>query len=102
MAASQFTDAALRGYLDAGHSQADAARHFGVSEAAIHQRMKRMRRLTSHVIALEKAGAVVDEKLNATARLEHVQRVIDAFAEIHRRTPLQDGEPAELSLAANE
>jgi 7-keto-8-aminopelargonate synthetase-like enzyme len=30
---------------------------------------------------------------------EDVQRVIDAFAEIHRRTPLQDGEPAELSLA---
>ena len=77
MAASQFTDAALRGYLDAGHSQADAARHFGVSEPAIHQRMKRMRRLTSRVIALEKAGAVVDEKLSATARLERVQRVID-------------------------
>jgi transposase len=52
MAASHFTDAALRAHLDAGHSQADAARHFGVSEAAIHQRLKRMRRLTSQVIAL--------------------------------------------------
>jgi hypothetical protein len=61
----------------AGHSQADAARHFGVSEAAIHQRLKRLRQLTSRVVALEKAGDVVAEKLTASARLERVQRVID-------------------------
>ena len=30
MSASHFTDAALHAHLDAGHSQADAARHFGV------------------------------------------------------------------------
>jgi transposase len=77
MAASNFTDAALRAHLDAGHSQADAARHFGVSEPAIHQRLRRMRRLTSQVVALERANDIVDEKLSATARLERVQRVID-------------------------
>lgn len=36
-----------------------------------------MRTLTSHVVALEKAGQVVEEKLSATARLERVQQVID-------------------------
>jgi hypothetical protein len=77
MARTRVLEADLRSYLDAGHSQADAARHFGVSEPAIHQRLKRMRRLTSQVVALEKAGAVVDEQLTATARLERVQRVID-------------------------
>jgi hypothetical protein len=77
MAPQKFTDDALRAHLDAGHSQADAARHFGVTEAAIHQRLKRMRALTSQVVALEKAGQVVEEKLSATARLERVQRVID-------------------------
>lgn len=77
MAAAKFTDVDLRTYLDAGHSQADAARQFGVSEAAIHQRLKRHRRLTSQVVALEKAGQVVEEKLSATARLERVQQVID-------------------------
>jgi predicted DNA-binding protein YlxM (UPF0122 family) len=77
MTASAFTDAALHAFLDAGYSQADAARHFGVSEAAIHQRMKRMRRLTSQVVALEHAGTVVDEQLSATARLAQVQQVID-------------------------
>src|SRR5262245_39257985 len=68
---------ALRHFLDAGHSQADAARHFGVSKPAIHQRLKRMRQLTSRVIALERANDVVEEKLSATARLERVQQVID-------------------------
>jgi DNA-binding Lrp family transcriptional regulator len=77
MAHTKVTDADLRQYLDEGHSQADAARHFGVSEPAVHQRLKRLRQLTSRVVALEQAGAVVDEKLSATARLERVQQVID-------------------------
>jgi hypothetical protein len=77
MARTKVTDADLRAYLDAGHTQAQAARNFGVSEAAIHQRLKRMKRLTSHVIALEHAGTVVDGKLDATARLERIQQVID-------------------------
>jgi DNA-binding transcriptional regulator LsrR (DeoR family) len=78
MAHTKVTDADLRRYLDDGHSQADAARHFSVSEAAVHQRLKRLRQLTSRVVALEQAGAVVEQKLTATARLEHVQQVIDA------------------------
>lgn len=36
-----------------------------------------MQRLTSHVIALEKAGAVVEEKLTASDRLAKVQQIID-------------------------
>jgi hypothetical protein len=77
MAKPKLDPYALRRFMDAGHTQADAARNFGVSEAAIHQRLKRMRVLTSQVLALEKAGEVVEEKLTATARLEHVQQVID-------------------------
>jgi transposase-like protein len=68
---------ALQQYLESGHTQADAARHFGVSEPAIHQRLKKLKRLTSQVVALEKAGALVDQKVTATERLEHVQHVID-------------------------
>jgi hypothetical protein len=72
----KLSDDVLRAYLESGHSQADAARHFGVSEPAIHQRLKRMRYFTSRVIALERANDIVEEKLSATARLERVQRVI--------------------------
>src|SRR4030095_12985801 len=77
MAPAKVPDDGLRAYLEAGHSQAAAARHFGVSEPAIHQRLKRMRQLTSQVVALERANDVVEEKLSATARLERVQHVID-------------------------
>jgi hypothetical protein len=90
MAASAFTDAALHAFLDTGHSQAAAARHFGVSEAAIHQRMKRLKRLTSKVMALEKAGEVVEEKLTANERLRHAERVIFdqlTWVEEHAKQP---------------
>ena len=65
MAATKVPDDELRAYLDAGHSQAAAARHFGVSEPAIHQRVKRMRRLTSRLVALERANEIVDDRLSA-------------------------------------
>jgi predicted transcriptional regulator len=42
---------ALQQFLDAGHSQADAALHFGVSQAAISQRVKQARISTSKVVA---------------------------------------------------
>jgi hypothetical protein len=89
MARTKVFDADLRTYLASGHTQADAARHFGVSEAAIHRRLKKLRGLTSRVVALEQAGAVVGEQLSASARLERVQAVIDgelawAVAEAHR------------------
>src|SRR4249920_3495745 len=77
MAQTKVRDDDLRQFLDAGHNQAEAARHFGVSEPAIHQRLKRMRALGTRVMALERAGQVVDEKLNASARLERIQQVID-------------------------
>lgn len=67
----------LRAFIEAGHTQADAARHFQVSEPAIYQRLKKMKRLTSQVIALEKAGALVDQRLSATDRLDRVQQIID-------------------------
>jgi hypothetical protein len=89
MARTKVPDADLRSYLASGHTQADAARHFGVTESAIHQRLKKRRELTSRVVALEQAGAVVGEQLSASARLERVQTVIDgelawAVAQAHR------------------
>ena len=77
MAKPKIDSHALHSYLESGHTQADAARHFGVSEPAIHQRLKKLKQLTSQVVALEKAGTLVDQKVSATERLERVQRVID-------------------------
>ena len=77
MAPPKIDPDALQTLLDAGRSQAEAARHFGVSEAAISQRVRKLTGLTSRVVALEKAGEVVDRRLDASDRLEAVQQVID-------------------------
>ena len=77
MAKAKIDNIALQELLAAGRSQAQAARHFGVSEAAISQRVKKLTGLTSRVVALEKAGEVVDRRLNASDRLDAVQQVID-------------------------
>jgi DNA-binding transcriptional regulator YdaS (Cro superfamily) len=76
MARAKVDAAALQQFLDAGHNQADAARHFGVSEAAVSQRVKQLRIATSKVVALERAADVVNHQLTAAQRLQHVQRVI--------------------------
>jgi predicted transcriptional regulator len=89
----------LQHFLDAGNSQADAAKHFGVTEAAISQRVKQLRISTSKVVALERAARVVDQKLDANERLQRVQQIIDeelswavqrAKAPGSDRTALQD------------
>jgi predicted RNA polymerase sigma factor len=91
MARTRVSTAHLREYLDGGHSQADAARHFGVSEPAIHQRLKRLQGLTSRVVALEKAGEVVEQKITAAERLAHVQEVIRAQLDWAERESQQPG-----------
>ena len=76
MAKAIVDPAALQRFLDEGHTQADAARHFGVTEPAISQRAKQARIATSKVVAFERAAEVVEQKLTAMQRLQHVQQVI--------------------------
>ena len=88
---------ALRRFLEADRSQAQAARHFGVSEAAISQQVRRLRLATSKVVALEKAGALVEEKLSASAQLAHAQRVIlEQLAWAEAQTKVPDVDRAKL------
>jgi hypothetical protein len=67
---------ALRAYLAEGHSQADAARHFNVSQAAISLRVRQQRLTTTKVVALERAHEVVNQQLTAAERLQKVQQLI--------------------------
>jgi hypothetical protein len=93
MARPKLDPTAVREYLDAGHTQADAAIEFRVSEAAISQRVKQLRIGTSKVVALERAAGVVDQQLTAAERLRHVQDVIRAqldWAEQQAKQPGAD------------
>ena len=98
MAGPKVNPSELQRFLADGHSQADAATHFNVSEAAISQRVKKLRIATSKVIALERAGQVVDQKITATERLQHVQRVIlDQLRWAEQQTQQPDADRAALS-----
>jgi hypothetical protein len=76
MAKTKIDVGALQALLDAGHSQADAARHFNVSEAAISLRVRQNRLTTTKVVALERAHEVVSQQLTAAERLQKVQQLI--------------------------
>ena len=77
MAAVKVDPDELRRLIANGRSQSAAAKHFGVSEAAISQRVRKLRIDTTKVVALERAREVVDQRLEATQRLARVQRIID-------------------------
>jgi hypothetical protein len=76
MAKTKIDIGALQTFLDDGHSQADAARHFNVSEAAISLRVRQNRLSTTKVVALERAHEVVSQQLTAAERLQRVQQLI--------------------------
>jgi hypothetical protein len=76
MAPPKLDQSALGQFLEAGHTQVEAATHFGVSEAAISQRVKQQRLNTSKVVAFERAAEVGDQQLTAVERLGYLQQVI--------------------------
>jgi predicted transcriptional regulator len=76
MAKPKLDPTALSEFIEAGHSQAEAASHFGVSKAAISQRVKQQRLNTSKVIAFERSAEVADQQMTAVERLGHLQQVI--------------------------
>jgi len=88
MARALVDPAALQRFLDDGNSQADAARRFGVSEAAISQLAKRARIATSKVVALERAVQFVEQRLTAVQRLQHVpDLILDQLLWVEEQAP---------------
>jgi hypothetical protein len=65
------TDALLK-MVDAGKSQAECARHFGVSNAAISKKMREVRGKKTLVTAAKKVEAVVDQGLDTWAQLAKI------------------------------
>jgi hypothetical protein len=77
MGRRKIDDAELQRLLAEGLTQAAIAKRFAVSEAAVYQRLKRMKLLTSRVVALERAADVVEQKLDSSDRLRRVQAIVD-------------------------
>jgi len=79
MSTPRLDPTALKSMLDAGTSQAEAARYFGVSASAISQRVKAFRRERPHP-APETYGTgatIINGEISAPDRLAFVQRAVD-------------------------
>jgi len=77
MARRKIDDDVLQRLIAEGVSQAECARRFAVSETAVYLRLRKLKQLTSRVVALERAADVVDQRLHSSDRLRRVQGIID-------------------------
>jgi len=81
MARRKIDDDELQRLINKGVSQAECARRFAVSETAVYLRLRKLKELTSRVVALERAADVVEQKLDSSDRLRRVQEIIDVELE---------------------
>jgi transposase-like protein len=78
-ARGRINDQALFRFLVEGrHSQAEAARHFGVTEAAVSKRVKKLRLNMARHVGLERARDVADRGLDVVAELHRLNREISS------------------------
>ena len=74
---SKLTDDQLNVFLAAGGSQAEAARHFQVSESAVYQRLRRQGHRNARALSMEHGAIAVERQLDGAARLARIQAAID-------------------------
>ena len=74
MSKGQIKDTVMMRMIDSGMSQANVARKFNVSRAAVSKRLKQFRGQTSYAVAGAKIGKVIDSKLNVVDQLQTINR----------------------------
>ena len=78
---SRIDDKTMIEMLEAGHSQRQVARHFGVTEAAVSKRKKTLGIHIAKNVTLEKAGELVEEKMDSLAQLRRINNAINGELE---------------------
>lgn len=79
MSTNRINDRRLLRLIDAGQSQAEAARALGVSRQAVSKRLQELRGKTTKVVVSRKVERVVDRKIEA---MEQLQKVNDYANEL--------------------
>lgn len=67
----------LQEMIDQGVKQVEAAKEFGVTRSAISKKLKRLSEDRTKITALERAGAIVENKLDAMAQLCRINTAIN-------------------------
>jgi len=74
MSGKLVNDNKLLKMVNAGNSQADIAREFGVSPPAVNKRLKQLRGKTTHAMIADKIENVIDQKIDTWKQLEKVNK----------------------------
>jgi predicted transcriptional regulator len=74
MSGKLVNDNKLLKMVNAGNSQADIAREFGVSPPAINKRLKQLRGKTTHAMIADKIDNVIEQKIDTWRQLEKVNK----------------------------
>ncbi len=78
-------DFELQKLVDQGVSQAEIAKRFGVSRAAVCQKLKRLEQEKTKVTVIEKAGQIVDDKLDAIDQLQKINSYANELLDLLMR-----------------
>jgi hypothetical protein len=82
--------------LRQGKSQAECARHFGVSDAAIHKARKKINLNVVKNVALENAHRVVNKNLDAISQLQKINEFANELLDQLMRWTRGDGEEVQF------
>jgi len=96
MADPKINDTKLLRLIDAGDSQAEAARVLGVSRQAVNKRLKELRGRTTKVIVAKKMARVVDRKIDAMEQLQKVNDYANELLDLCMRWQRGDDEALQI------
>lgn len=82
--------------IDAGTSQAEAARQLGVSRQAVSQRLIELRGRTTKVMAAKKIEQVVDQRLDAVDQLQKINENANEILDLLMRWQRGDDEALQI------
>jgi predicted DNA-binding protein YlxM (UPF0122 family) len=78
-------DFELQKLMDQGLNQVQIAKHFDVSKVAVHKKIKRLVQGKTKVTVLEKAGQIVESKLDAVEQLKKINSYANELLDLLMR-----------------
>jgi predicted transcriptional regulator len=89
-------DLELQKLIDQGLNQVEIAKHFGVTKVAVCQKLKRLAERKTKVTVMEKAGQIVEKKLDALDQLKKINAYANELLDLLMRWNRGDEEALQI------
>ena len=96
MSTNKIKDRQLLRLIDAGNTQAEAARSLGVSRQAVNKRLRELRGRTTKCIVAKKVEQITDHKLDAMAQLTKINNDANEILDLLMRWNRGDDEALQI------